>query len=82
MDIAGVLVHARPGRAEEVEARLRLIPGVEVHAKTDDNRLVVTIEDHPDAFVSDTLMSLYQLDGVLAAAMVYQHSEELDCTAS
>ncbi|MDH4320892.1 MAG: chaperone NapD [Desulfobulbaceae bacterium] len=77
MEIAGVLVHARSGLQDQVEATLLQMPGVEVHIKTDDDRLVVTIEDHVEASVADTLVNLYKVEGVLSAAMIYQHSEEV-----
>lgn len=78
MDIAGVLVHAKPGLRDQVESNLLRIPGVEVHVKTDDDRLIVTIEDQGDSQVADTLNNLYKVEGLLNAAMIYQHSEEVE----
>lgn len=82
MDIAGVLVHAKQGLLDQVETNLQRIPGVEVHAKTGDNRLIVTVEDQVDTEVADTLHNLYKVEGVLSAAMIYQHSEEIEETAT
>ena len=45
MNIAGVVIHARPEKLEGVEAQLLGLPGVEVHATADDGRMVVTVED-------------------------------------
>jgi len=75
MDIAGVLVHAKPGSSDQVAATLSLLPGLEIHARTDNNRFVVTIEEQHDAVISETLGKLCSVEGVLSAAMVYQHSE-------
>lgn len=58
-----------------VAKRLAAIAGVEVHARTADNRLIVTVEEMGDALVADTLVGLDRVEGVLSAAMVYQHSE-------
>ena len=77
MNIAGVVVHARPGHGEMVAKRLGEIAGVEVHARTADNRLVVTVEEQGEGFIADTLVQLDRVEGVLSAAMVYQHSEEI-----
>jgi len=78
MDIAGVLVHAKSGLQDQVETTLQGMPGVEVHAKTDDDRLIVTIEDLADTAVADSLINLYKVEGVLSAAMIYQHCEEVE----
>jgi len=78
MNIAGVVVHARPGQGELVEKRLVEIPGVEVHARTEDHRMIVTVEEQGDNFVADTLVRLDRVEGVLSAAMVYQHCEAIE----
>lgn len=72
MNVAGVLVHATPAKLDEVRRALAALPGVEIHAATDDGRLVVTVED---ALIpaSDTVMALHRLDGVLSVALVYHH---------
>jgi nitrate reductase NapD len=75
MDIASAVVHAMPGRREELRSRLQALPGVEIHAETPDGRFVVTVEDTPGATAADGVMALHRLDGVLAAAMVYQYSD-------
>lgn len=75
MNIAGVLVHARSDSSEQVAASLGQIPGLEIHARTEDHRFVVTIEEHDQAIISETLLKLYSVEGVLSAAMVYQHCE-------
>ncbi len=74
MNVAGVLVHATPAKLVELRRALAALPGVELHAATDDGRLVLTVED---AAVSagDTVLALHRLDGVLSAALVYHHFE-------
>jgi nitrate reductase NapD len=79
MNIAGVIVHARPDRVETVRTSLGKIPGVDVHAATADGRLVVTVEDVGDGEPADTMMSIHRLDGVLSATMVYHHFEPDPC---
>jgi nitrate reductase NapD len=75
MDIASAVVHTLPGRRDEVRARLEALPGVQIHAETPDGRFVVTVEDTPGTTAADGVMALHRLDGVLAAAMVYQYSD-------
>lgn len=76
MDIAGVLVHAKPSAVDLVAECLGRLPGVEIHARTRDSRFVVTIEDDGHGGVSDTLSQVNTIQGVLSAAMVYQHAED------
>ena len=76
MQIAGVLVHARPEWVDRVAVSLGTLPGVEIHARLESSRFVVTVEEEPGSFISETLIRLQNVQGVMSAAMVYQHSEE------
>lgn len=76
MDIASAVVHALPGRRDAVRLQLAAMPGLQIHAETPDGRFVVTVEDTPGASAADAVVALHRLDGVLAAAMVYQYSDE------
>ncbi len=51
--------------------------GVEVHAQSDDGRIVVVVEDTPDRFASETIMDLHQIPGVISLTLTYHHFEEL-----
>jgi nitrate reductase NapD len=75
MDIASAVVHAAPGRRDEVRAGLERLRGIEIHAETPDGRFVVTAEDTPEGSAAEAIMQLHRLDGVLSAAMVYQYSD-------
>lgn len=72
VNISGILVHARPERAEEVAATLRALPGVEVRAVLDHGRIVVVAEEEVGR-VGDVLMAASLCSGVITAALVYQH---------
>ena len=73
--VCGVLVHARPTEVGPVCDVLKQLPGVEVHAATDDGRLVVTVEDLGDKRVVETISGFHDIKGVLSASVVYEHSE-------
>jgi nitrate reductase NapD len=75
MDIASAVVHAAPGRRDEVRVQLERLRGLEIHAETPDGRFIVTAEDTAEGSAADTVMQLNRLDGVLSAAMVYQYSD-------
>lgn len=82
MNIVGVLVQAKPESSEQVAASLAQTPGVAIHARTEDHRFVVTIEDLDGVSVPQTLIGLYSVPGVLSAILTYQHNEpENDLTA-
>lgn len=75
MNISSAIVHARPGCAPAVRARLEVLDGVEVHAESPDGRLIVTLEAENDSAVIRTYEIIGQLDDVLSAAMVYNQTE-------
>ena len=75
MNIAGVVIHARPEKLAGVEAKLLELPGVEVHATAEDGRMVVTVEDE-ESRLGDTVMAFHNVDGVLSASLIYHHFEE------
>lgn len=78
MNISGVIVHSRPAMVEALKVQLATIPGVEIHAVGADGRMVVTVEESSDRRMADTVNSLQDLEGVIAASMVYHHFEDLE----
>ncbi len=77
MNIAGVVVQATPADLTAVQAQLEAMDGVEVHGAHESGRLVVTVEGDGYRETSDTVLRLHQLQGVLTASLVYQHSEDI-----
>jgi nitrate reductase NapD len=74
--IAGVVVHADPARLGDVRAAIDLMAGAEIHAVSDAGKMVVTLEAPSSRAIAAHLTCLHQLDGVLSAALVYQHNED------
>lgn len=75
MNISSVLVNARPERIPQVHDGLLALAGVEVHAVTEDGRLIVTIEADSDQAVANLFEAINQQPGVLSASMVYHQYE-------
>jgi nitrate reductase NapD len=73
MNICSCVIHAHPGSGAEVAARLTALPGVEVHAGSEVDKLVVTIEDTDEALAPDTLGTLTRVAGVINAVLVYHY---------
>ncbi len=75
-NLCGVLVHAQSGKIDLVRQQLEKQPGVEVHAVSDEGKLVVTVEDESRRQVADRIMKFHELEGVLSASMIYQFSDD------
>ena len=75
MNISSIIVHAKPTELVSVRGQLERIPGVEIHAATDDGRLVVTIETDTDGATAGTFDRINLMDGVMSAAMVFHQFE-------
>ena len=77
MNICGCLVHAMPERADFVGGMLAAMNGVEVHARGEDARFVVVVEDTATAQASDLIMDMHQIPGVISITLTYHHFEDL-----
>lgn len=73
MNICGCVVHTHPGAGADVAPRLAALPGVEVHAGTEADKLVITVEDTGASLAADTLGSLSRIPGVINAVLVYHY---------
>ncbi|MBK8386375.1 MAG: chaperone NapD [Candidatus Accumulibacter sp.] len=58
-----------------VRERLSALAGVEVHAASENGRLIVIIEADSVQAVADIFAQINQQPGVLAASMVYHQFE-------
>ncbi|WP_343504850.1 chaperone NapD [Alloyangia pacifica] len=77
MNICGCLVHVAQDALPKARAQIEALDGTEVHAQSDDGRLVVVVvEDTDTAFASDIIMSLHQIRGVISLTINYHHFEE------
>ena len=76
MNISGVLVKAYPQHLASIETALTTMDGVEVHGNNDDGRIVITVEDESANNISDTLVQIQDVHGVLSAAMIYHQFED------
>jgi len=76
MNISGVLVKAYPENLHTIEQTLATMNGVEVHGNNEDGRIVITVEDVSANNITDTLVEIQNVPGVLSAAMIYHQFEE------
>lgn len=76
MNISGIVVQAHPENLAALQAQIAALAGAEVHAAQPDGRMVITVEDTPDAVPSETIMKVQLLPGVLGTAMIYNYCDE------
>lgn len=72
--ISSAVVAVVPGREADILAALPGLTGVEVHA-SQAGRIVITIEGFSTGELGDRLTSISAMPGVIAANMVFEHSE-------
>ncbi|MGC8201344.1 chaperone NapD [Aliiroseovarius sp. PTFE2010] len=75
MNICGCLVHVSSANRAAARDGIAALGGAEIHAEADDGRMVVVIEDTPDAYASDQIMALHQVPGVMSVTLNYHHFE-------
>ena len=75
MNISGVLVKAYPEKIVTIEKILATMNGVEVHGNK-DGRIVITVEQASAGRVSDTMVEIQDVPGVLSAAMIYHQFDD------
>jgi nitrate reductase NapD len=78
LHIASLVVHSTPRRVARVGAAVAAMPGACVHAASANGKLVVTIEAGSAEAMTERVSAIQHVDGVLAAALVYQCADSLD----
>lgn len=75
MNISSAIVYARPGTESALRAHLSMLPGVEVHAASEDGKIIITLESASERSAVDQYEAIGRREGVLNVAMVYQQTE-------
>jgi len=75
MNISSAIVYTAPAQTDALRAHLTTLPGVEVHANTDDGKLVISIEADNDRNAAATYEAIERLPGVLSMALIFQQTE-------
>jgi len=76
MNISSAIVHIVPARLGEACAAMAAMPGVEIHSRSPEGKVVVTIEDDDTESATRRYVDLHGVPGVAAVAMVYQYCDE------
>ena len=76
MNICGILVNTKPENITAVTERLVAIPGIEVHAASDEGQMVVTLEEFEQDVSAEKMLGIQKVEGVISASMIYHHCED------
>lgn len=75
MNLSSLVVHARADHTPKLRQAMSDMPGVEVHAATEDGRMIVTVEECEQAQFSATLMNIQTMEGVLSMSLAYHYCD-------
>ncbi len=75
LNISSAIIYAAADQHQSLRNRLSILRGVEIHAATDDGKMVITIESDNDHEAVNTYEAIERLPGVLSMAMIFQQSE-------
>jgi nitrate reductase NapD len=75
--ISSLVVHAMPDMLDRVSAELTALPGVEIHAQDPSGKLILTLETADEAVIVEHMNAIYGIRGVLSAALVFHHIEQI-----
>lgn len=73
--VSSIVVCVIPGRQQAVAAALASLPGVEI-GPSGSNKIVALLEGRTRGEVGARLTHITQIDGVIAANMVFEHAGE------
>lgn len=76
MNIASLVIRAKPEWRSRVEHELRLMSGVEVAYSVEDGPFIVTVEDTPAYAAIDAMTDIHRLPGVIAVSLSYHYSDD------
>ena len=77
MNIASLVVKAKPEHFDELRPILRAIPGVQVHGEAPETGcLIVTVEDGEGVSVTDSMVAVNLARHVLSVTLAYAYTDE------
>ncbi|ENY70379.1 NapD protein [Aeromonas diversa CDC 2478-85] len=78
--VSSLLVLTQPAKRHEVAAAVALIEGAEVHAVSDEGKLVVTLEGGRQRQIIEAIDRINAVPSVISAALIYhQFDEQKQC---
>ena len=75
VEIASILVQARPERLEAAAHAIEALPGTQIYSRDPKGKLVVVIETDDVGTIGATLNTISMMPDVLTAALVFQGTD-------
>jgi periplasmic nitrate reductase NapD len=75
VEIASILVQARPEWLDEVVRAIEALPGTAIYNRDPKGKLVVVIEESSTGRIGETLTTISLLPHVFTAALVFQGTD-------
>jgi periplasmic nitrate reductase NapD len=76
VEIASILVQARPERLDAVAAAIEALPGAQIYSRDPKGKLVVVLEASNTGSIGSSLNTISSMPDVLTAALVFQGTDE------
>jgi nitrate reductase NapD len=75
IEIASILVQARPERIDAVARAIKVLAGVQIYSRDSKGKLVVVVEASDVGVVGDALNKISTIPGVLTAALIFHATD-------
>lgn len=75
--VTSLVVHAAPKAVSQVEADISALHGTDIHAVTDEGKLVITLEGETQRSILDNVEAINALEGVLNSSLIYHQVDDL-----
>ena len=76
--VSSLVVLTQPTLRHQLAEEIAALDGAEVHAVTDEGKLVVTLEGASQRPIMAAIDAIQAMPGVLSATLIYHQFDELD----
>lgn len=76
--VSSLVVLTQPSLRHRLAEQIGALDGAEIHAVSDEGKLVVTLEGPSQRPIMDAIDAINALPGVLSAALIYHQFDEGD----
>lgn len=76
--VSSLVVLTQPSLRHRLAEQIGALDGAEIHAVSDEGKLVVTLEGPSQRPIMDAIDAINALPGVLSAALIYHQFDEDD----
>ena len=76
--VSSLVVLTQPSLRHQLARQIATLDGAEIHAVSDEGKLVVTLEGMSQRPIMDSIDAIQAMPGVLSAALIYHQFDKLD----